>query len=153
QRERYKAAFAVAIALAMVHVYRTEEARYQSLRSFFGVHKIYDASEGEFRVLMHGTTVHGAQRLQDEDGDPVEGRPVPLTYYHKDSPMAATIKAVRARKKGPIKVGVIGLGSGSLACYVEPSDSWKFFEIDPLVVKFSRDEPLFTFVKECAPKV
>ena len=38
-------------------------------------------TDGKFRILMHGTTEHGAQQIRDEDGEPIRGRPEPLTYY------------------------------------------------------------------------
>ena len=151
-RRPYAAAFAVAIAVAMVRLYPGDEARTQTVRSFFGVHKIYDTPEETYRVLMNGTTVHGAQRLTGDDGKPITGRPEPLTYYHANSAMAQVIRAVRARK-GAIRVAVIGLGSGSLACYVEPGDAWQFFEIDPSIVAIARDRPRFNFVRACAPDV
>jgi hypothetical protein len=127
-------AFAVALAFAVVRLYPAHEESPETLRSFFGVHKIYDTPDGNFRVLMHGTTIHGAQRL-DDDGRPQAGRPEPLAYYHSKSPMAQAIAAVRKRKGGPMRVGVVGLGTGALACYVEPGDDWKFFEIDPTVAR------------------
>ncbi len=151
-RRPFKAAFAIAIALAMVRLYPGDEARTQTLRSFFGVHKIYDTPNEAYRVLMHGTTVHGAQRLADDKGKPIVGRPEPLTYYHANSAMAQVIRAVRKRK-GALRVAVIGLGSGTLACYVEPGDEWRFFEIDPAIVAIARDQPRFGFVRACAPQV
>ncbi|MGA8653820.1 MAG: fused MFS/spermidine synthase, partial [Xanthobacteraceae bacterium] len=151
-RRPFKAAFAIAIALAMVRLYPGDEARTQTLRSFFGVHKIYDTPNEAYRVLMHGTTVHGAQRLADDKGKPIVGRPEPLTYYHANSAMAQVIRAVRKRK-GALRVAVIGLGSGTLACYVEPGDEWRFFEIDPAIVAIARDRPRFGFVRACAPQV
>ena len=102
---------------------------------------------------MHGTTVHGAQRLADDKGKPIVGRPEPLTYYHANSAMAQVIRAVRKRK-GALRVAVIGLGSGTLACYVEPGDEWRFFEIDPAIVAIARDRPRFGFVlRAWAPQV
>ncbi len=124
----------------------------QTVRSFFGVHKIYDTPDGVYRVLMNGTTVHGAQKLKDAEGKALTGRPQPLTYYHAKSPMAEIIRAVRSRKQA-MRVAVIGLGSGSLACYFEPGEEWRFFEIDPAIVDIARDHPRFGFVRACAPDV
>jgi hypothetical protein len=151
--ERLKIAMLLAIALSMAHIYRFEDGTTERLRSFFGVYKVTDTADDKYRVLTHGTTVHGAQQIQDDDGAEIVGRPKPLTYYHEKSPMAQSIRAIRARKGGPIKVAVIGLGAGSLACYRASGEAWKFFEIDPLIVKISRDDARFTFVKDCAPDV
>jgi hypothetical protein len=152
-REPLKFAFAIALALAMIRLYPSDEGRSRTVRSFFGVHKIFDTEDGRFRVLMHGTTIHGAQRLRDSDDNPVTGRPEPLTYYHSGSGMAQALAAMRKRKGAPLRVAVIGLGSGSLACHIQPRETWKFFEIDQTVVAFARDTPLFTFVSSCAPDV
>ena len=152
-RYPFKAAFAVAVAVAMIRLYPSDEARTQSVRSFFGVHKIYDTPDGGYRVLMNGTTIHGAQRLTDDDGKPLTGRPEPLTYYHAKSPMAEVIRVVRGRKGAMMRVAVIGLGSGSLACYFEPGEEWRFFEIDPAIVDIARDHPRFNFVRACAPDI
>jgi hypothetical protein len=136
----------------MIRLYPGDEARTHTVRSFFGVHKIYDSPNGVYRVLMNGTTVHGAQKLADDEGKPLNGRPEPLTYYHSKSALAAVIRAVRSRK-GAMRVAVIGLGSGSLACYFAPGDEWRFFEIDPTIVDIARDHPRFGFVRACAPDV
>jgi hypothetical protein len=151
-RRPFRPAFAIAIAVAMIRLYPADEARMQTVRSFFGVHKIYDTPDGVYRVLMHGTTVHGAQKLTDAEGKALTGRPQPLTYYHAKSPMAEIIRAVRSRKQA-MRVAVIGLGSGSLACYFEPGEEWRFFEIDPAIVDIARDHPRFGFVGACAPDV
>ncbi len=151
-RRPLQAAFTVAIAVAMIRLYPGDEARTQTVRSFFGVHKIYDTPDGFYRVLMNGTTIHGAQKLTDDKGKPLTGRPEPLTYYHAKSPMAEIIRAVRSRT-GAMRVAVIGLGSGSLACYFEPGEEWRFFEIDPAIVDIARDHPRFSFVRACAPDV
>jgi SAM-dependent methyltransferase len=46
-------------------------------------------------------------------------------------------------------IGVIGLGTGSLACYARPGQDWTFFEIDPAIERIARDPELFTFLSEC----
>ena len=122
------------------------------MRSFFGVHKITETSDGRFRLLTHGTTLHGGQRIRDE-GQPVEGRPEPLLYYYDGSAIAQTIDAVRSRVGGPIRYAVIGLGSGSLACRAEPADTVHYYEIDPASIRIARDPKLFTFLAECGSNV
>lgn len=46
---------------------------------------------------------------------------------------------------------MVGLGAGSLACYAQPGDTWRFFEIDPAVVRMAQDPAWFTFLHVCAP--
>ena len=48
-------------------------------------------------------------------------------------------------------MAVIGLGAGSLACYLEPGETWRFFEIDPAVIAIARDPRRFSFLQTCAP--
>jgi spermidine synthase len=49
------------------------------------------------------------------------------------------------------RIGVVGLGAGTLACYARPGQSWTFYEIDPAVVNIARDASRFTFLSRCAP--
>jgi hypothetical protein len=152
-RDPPKSAFAVALAFATVWLFPVDGTDIQTLRSFFGVHKIYESDDGRFRILKHGSTIHGAEMIETESGEPVAGRPQPITYYHSKSAMSRVIEAVRARKAGPLRVGVIGLGSGSLACHIAPNETWRFFEIDPTIVAIARDPDHFSFLSSCAPTV
>jgi hypothetical protein len=152
-RDPPKSAFTVALALALIWLCPTNEANRETLRSFFGVHKVYESDDGRFRILKHGSTIHGAQMLETEDGDPVTGRPTPITYYHDKSPMKQVIEALRARKGAPLSVAVIGLGSGTLSCHIEAGENWRFFEIDPTVITIARDPNRFSFLSSCAPNV
>jgi hypothetical protein len=150
-RQPLKLAALIALTFMFIRVYDTESAGRTQLRSFFGVHKILDVPNGEYRVLMHGTTIHGAQRIRDAEGKPIGGRPEPITYYTRNSPIGQAIKAVRDRKGGPIRVAAVGLGTGSIACLTEAGDSLDYYEIDRTVVRVSRDENYFTFIANCAP--
>ena len=150
-RDPPKSAFAVALAFATVWLFPVDGTNIQTLRSFFGVHKIYESDDGRFRILKNGSTIHGAERIETEDGEPVSGRPRPITYYHDKSAMNRVIEAVRARKGGPLRTAVIGLGSGSLACRIAPGETWRFFEIDPTIIDIARDPDRFTFLSSCAP--
>ena len=108
---RWKIFATVALALALIRVYPADEGRVTTVRSFFGVHKIVETPGGYFHVLMHGTTIHGAERFRNNDGTPVTGRPEPITYYHKDGGIGQAITALRERKGAPLKVAAIGVGS------------------------------------------
>lgn len=149
--DRWKLAALVTLGLVLIRVYPADEGRVETVRSFFGVHKIVVTPNGQYHVLMHGTTIHGAQKFLEADGTPVRGRPEPITYYHKDGGIGRAIAAIRERKGGPIRVAVIGLGAGSLACWSEPGEDWTFFEIDQTMVDTARDPRHFTFVSACEP--
>jgi protein-L-isoaspartate O-methyltransferase len=124
-----------------------------TVRSFFGVSKIADSEDGRFRVLSHGTTLHGAERVRDASGKPVSGPPDILMYYYDGSAMAQVMEAVRAQTTGPIRYAVVGLGAGSLACRAKPADTVHYYEIDPAIVYIARDSGLFRFLSACRPDV
>jgi hypothetical protein len=148
---RWKIFATVVVALLLIRAYPADDGRVETVRSFFGVHKIVVTPHGQYHVLMHGTTIHGAQKFQNDDGTPVTGRPEPITYYHKDGGIGQAIAAVRERKGSPLRVAVIGLGSGTLTCASEPGETWKFFEIDQSMVDTARDPKYFTYIQNCAP--
>jgi hypothetical protein len=130
-----------------------EQAGATFVRSFFGVAKISETSDGEYRLLQHGTTLHGGQRIRDASGNPVGGPPEMLLYYWDGSAIAQGFDAVRARIGGPIRYAVVGLGTGTLACRAGPDDTVHYYEIDPAIIRIARDPSLFTFVSTCRPDV
>jgi hypothetical protein len=148
---RWKIFATVVVALLLIRAYPADDGRVETVRSFFGVHKIVVTPHGQYHVLMHGTTIHGAERFQNDDGTPVTGRPEPITYYHKDGGIGQAITAIRERKGAPLRVAVIGLGSGTLTCAAEPGETWKFFEIDQSMVDTARDPKYFTYIRDCQP--
>jgi hypothetical protein len=149
--DRWKLAALATLALVLIRVYPADDGRVETVRSFFGVHKIVVTPHGQYHVLMHGTTIHGAEKFQNDDGTPVPGRPEPITYYHRDGGIGQAITAIRERKGGPLRVAVIGLGAGTLTCASEPGETWKFFEIDQSMVDTARDPKFFTYIGSCEP--
>jgi len=121
-------------------------------RSYFGVYRVIQSWDGQFNVLQHGTTLHGAQRIRDATGASVAST-TPVTYYHARSPMAATVRftgAMAAMARTEPHFGVVGLGAGSLACHSASGERWRFFEIDPVVVSIAKSRN-FTFLSNCQP--
>jgi hypothetical protein len=144
---------AVALAFAALVLLPSAMKRGDAERSFFGVHRVAETPDGQLRVLYHGTTIHGAERISDAAGKPVTGAP-PLTYYHPEGPMARSADIARAatgKSDGTLKAGVVGLGAGSMACFAKPGESWRFYEIDPVVMRIARDPSRFTLLSRCAP--
>jgi len=115
-------------------------ARGDRSRSYFGVYTVEEDARGELRRLAHGTTTHGQQWL-----DPARRRE-PTSYYGRSSGIGLALAAAAP----DARVGVVGLGAGTLACYRKGHQAWTFFEIDPEVLRYSRDGH-FTFVADCAP--
>ena len=148
-RDSLKFAAVVALALVVGVVYQMGSYKGESVRNFFGVHKIYDTADG-YRILLHGTTIHGAEKIADED-EPADERPVPLTYYHANSGLAQAIGALREKKGGPLRFAVVGLGTGSLACLALERDTMTFYEIDQSIVDVATNPGYFKFFSICTP--
>jgi SAM-dependent methyltransferase len=119
----------------------------ESWRSFFGVLRrsqtYVPALGGPVKMLAHGTTLHGAQAQ-----DPAF-RCRPLVYYSPGTPIGQVFRAKEAQSPG-LRIGAVGLGTGSVAAYVRPRDRLTFFEIDPLVVRISTDPRNFSYTTLCA---
>ncbi|MCL4848241.1 MAG: fused MFS/spermidine synthase [Acidobacteria bacterium] len=113
-------------------------------RNFFGVQRVLDDSASEYRLLMHGSTIHGVQALAPER------RREPLSYFTRSGPVGQVFETLLG-ENGHARVAVLGLGGGTLACYARPGHEWTFFEIDAAVVRLARDEGHFTYLRECAP--
>ncbi|WP_456669855.1 spermidine synthase [Bradyrhizobium sp. USDA 3240] len=125
----------------------------EQVRSFFGVHRVVEDRTGQFRLLMHGTTLHGAERVRNPDGTPVSGRPEPTTYYYFGGPIGDAVAETRRAQGRLTRVAAVGLGTGSLACHRHDGEEWTFFELDPQVVRIARDPALFRFLSECGTDI
>lgn len=122
-------------------------------RSFFGTVRVAETPDGQHRLMMHGTTTHGAERIRTTTGAPTT-EPIPATYYHTGSPKERAVtlmRSVAAAAGHPLRAGVVGLGAGSLACHAQTGETWRMFELDPLVVRVAADEKLFRFMSRCLP--
>jgi SAM-dependent methyltransferase len=114
-------------------------------RNFYGSLSVRDefpSSAPAFRILYHGSIVHGVQFL------PPQLQAQPTAYYGRDSGISLAIE--NSRRPG-MRVGVIGLGTGTLATYGRPGDDYRFYEINDLVVKVAQTD--FTFLRDSAAKV
>ncbi len=149
-RDPLKLAAVAAILLGVGTIYDFQSNRGETVRNFFGVHKIYDTPDG-YRVLLHGTTIHGAEKIADEDDPAPDAKPVPLTYYHANSGIAQAIHAMREKKPGALRFAVIGLGTGSISCHAREGDTWNFYEIDQSIIDVASDPGYFTFLSSCTP--
>jgi hypothetical protein len=140
-----------------VAIYPSGVKRGDAQRSYFGVYRV--SSAGDYNILMHGTTLHGAQRVRDDKLERIED-PTPGTYYYPKSPMAQAVRIVRegiakaapaGTEPRPGRYGIIGLGAGSLSCLSKPGDQFRFFEIDPLMVSIAKNPDNFSFLSKCQP--
>ena len=139
---RFAFGFAALLAVNLVHASLREGRSLHIERNFFGVKRVLLAADGQFRVLVHGGTVHGSQSV-----DPAcAGEPT--TYYHRHGPIGDVFALLREKTADP-RVGVIGLGAGTVACYAEPGDHFTFYEIDPGVARIAADPRYFSYLSQC----
>jgi hypothetical protein len=147
------AAAAVGLAMAMqLTALPSLDTAAESYRSFFGVNRVMEVRGGQFRVLVHGTTVHGAIRIRMPDGAPSLGAPKPATYYLPDGPLGDAIAAARATHGTLRHIAVVGLGAGALACHARAGEPITFYEIDPIVARLASDPSRFRYLADCAPQ-
>ncbi|MBX9614716.1 MAG: fused MFS/spermidine synthase [Caulobacteraceae bacterium] len=139
-------AIAAMIALSTQYIARGYDAAFTD-RSFFGVMKVGVAQDpqlgGEVHVLMHGTTLHGAQPRNPAFAC------MPTLYYAPSTPIGQATQTLQVRRPG-LNIGVVGLGTGAMAGYKRAADRMTFFEIDPMVDRLARDPQWFTFISDCA---
>jgi len=156
RRARRWAAFLTELTVLLLAGYVGFETHYATsgtrlmVRNFYGVLRVHDwdppTDWAATRSLTVGTINHGEQFLT-----PVR-RDSPTTYFGPTSGIGLAIRA--KQKTGPIRVGVIGLGTGTIAAYGRAGDYYRYYEINPLVLWLSSPEPAttstqFTFLADC----
>jgi len=130
-----------AIVLAVALASAPDQRELHRERSFFGVYRVTAAEGGNLHRLVHGTTTHGAQ-----DVSPGRER-TPISYYHRGSPIGQLLQTMPASVT--TRAAIIGLGTGSVACYSKPGERWTFYEIDPTVERIARDPRFFSYLRVC----
>ena len=124
---------------------RTSATPDKRVRTFFGIYKIEDHHNS--RTLAHSTTLHGYQSTVPAD------RLRPTSYYAPGSGAGLVFRAAPVLFGPTARVAVVGLGTGTLACYAQPGQAWTIFEIDPAMVRIARDTGQFTYISGCKPDV
>jgi hypothetical protein len=116
-------------------------------RNFYGVLQVTadEDANGAVRKLTHGRTEHGAQYVD------AHRRFLPTTYFGAGTGAELAFQDHPKRKAGlPLRVGVVGLGAGTLAAYGRPGDVFRFYEINPVVVEFARTQ--FSYLSDSPAK-
>jgi hypothetical protein len=121
-------------------------------RNFYGVLTVERLSAGdrnEERLdLRHGRIVHGFQYWSPEK------RRLPTTYYTEGSGIGLALENHARRARGPMNVGVVGLGVGTIAAYARAGDTFRFYDINPAVIALSTGPGrLFSYLADCPAKV
>ena len=112
-------------------------------RTYFGVYSIIDHESS--RQLLHGTTLHGIQLLTPRWEE------WQTTYYGRESGVGRALQLAPSMFGPRAAISVVGLGTGTLACYRQAQQRWTFFELDPEVVQLARTSGQFSFLARCAP--
>lgn len=138
-------AFGITVALIIlsqpVISAKTEKGTLLTKRNFYGVHQV--TKKDGVVVLSHGTTRHG---VQAKDIPALET--VPIGYYYKNSG-ASDAFTLLSQRKGAQKVAILGLGTGSLACYHRENRHFDFYEIDRDIAEVAENPAYFTFLNKC----
>jgi hypothetical protein len=111
-------------------------------RSFFGVYRVI--ASPKHHALQNGTTTHGGQSIYPQFARE------PLTYYHRDGPLGQSF-AWLMRQNPERRVAIVGLGTGTIACYGRPNETWTFYEIDPLIQRIAFNPKYFSYLRDCPP--
>lgn len=136
--------FALGLGAVLLGIALTEGVNGRLLyreRDFFGVVKVTETPGGTYHRLFHGSTLHGEQSFE-----PARMRE-PLTYFTRSGPIGQLMEVFQTNP-APARVGVAGLGVGSLASYARPTDRWVFYEIDPAVTRIASDARFFTYLRD-----
>jgi spermidine synthase len=120
------------------------ETVYQE-RSFFGVLRVWSigSGPGRQRQLWNGSTLHGVQF----PNEPLR----PTSYYGVQTGIGLALG--QREPASPVAIGVVGLGIGTLAAYGQPGDRFRFYEIDPAVIRLTRNERYFTYLAQSRAEV
>jgi hypothetical protein len=141
----WPAVSAAMAAVLVLNVRSTREDTVAMMRNFYGTLRVQEFTAGRilpYRSLVHGTIQHGAQYLSFPENRN------PTTYYSRSSGAGLALRFCCDEK--PKRVGVIGLGAGTLAAYGKPGDFFRFYEINPQVVTVANS--WFTFLKQSPAK-
>jgi SAM-dependent methyltransferase len=167
RRARWQPAWLILIALVVALIAglftavkdQAAEARI-SVRNFYGVLRVLDGAfpgagvfkedkekspddDSRYSKLMNGTIDHGLQFLAPSR------RRWPTTYYGPDSGIGVALGA--ARENGAVRLGVIGLGIGTIAAYGQPRDHYSFYEINPVDIQIANQE--FSYLRDSHAKI
>jgi spermidine synthase len=142
----------LAILLAVSGAAAFDALRYQrdvtvSARNFYGVLRVKEYGEpgmpGHLKRLLHGVIMHGEQHMHE----PMRRQ---LTTYYQASSGIGLALAARQERPG-IRVGLIGLGTGTLAAWGRKGDVYRFYEINPEVIAVAQRE--FTYLADSAATI
>nr|MCU0980097.1 fused MFS/spermidine synthase [Pirellulaceae bacterium] len=141
-------ALAALTATQVVQFQRTLAGVQEVHRNFFGVLQVKlkpaaVATSGLVCQLIHGRTMHGLQFIN------ADKRRCPTSYYGEQSAIGLLLQADPSAP--PRRIGVVGLGVGTLAAYARPGDEFRFYEINPAVIDLA--QRFFDYLPACRGSV
>jgi hypothetical protein len=151
---RFRAGQALVVAVALLAIMveyqntQSDPRFYLRKRNFYGALRVFRMQQGG-NALLHGQTLHGSQLFPPYDH-------MPLAYYGPDSAIGIVLQnhPKRMSAGSALRVGIVGLGAGSLAAYGQPGDYFRYYEINPDVIALAAGpKPVFTFVRDSQARV
>jgi spermidine synthase len=141
---------ALCVAFGSIFVMQWEEKSSTRIlsasRNFYGTLKVFDYypddEEDNYHLLLHGATTHGIQFVKPEKSM------MPTTYYADSSGVGCALNSL---PETPRRIGLVGLGTGSLAAYGRSGDYMRIYEINPDVETLARTQ--FKYLEYCQAKV
>ncbi|HEY7788125.1 MAG TPA: fused MFS/spermidine synthase, partial [Casimicrobiaceae bacterium] len=137
----------VTIGCAIWRVVDFYDTTIVTARNFYGVLRVQESGTTDAsrqRSLVSGTIMHGLQYRA------TPFRRQPTSYYTASSGIGRLLETLHPRKE-PLRVGVIGLGAGTLAAYGTPGDLYRFYDINPAVIRIAKQD--FTYLAESEARV
>lgn len=127
------------------HAWQESKTAILLKRNFYGALRVEDFTDHgrKIRELSHGTIIHGLQML------PANLKHQPTTYYARESGIGLTWQSLQ--KSGPLSMGVVGLGAGTLAAYGRGGDRLHFYEINPLMQAIAQTK--FSYLSDSPARV
>lgn len=131
-------------------------------RNFYGVLSVsHEESDGSYDwdmnllppryVLIHGQIEHGFQYEDDY------WKTQPTTYYGEQTGIGVAVQVMRSQRAadadGHLRVGVIGLGTGTMAAWGEAGDVFRFYEINPAVIELTGEQGIFSYLRDSAAEI
>jgi SAM-dependent methyltransferase len=117
-----------------------------TVRNFYGTLQVFENTEQHYRTMYHGQITHGRQHTQTDKLD------LPTTYYSPEGGAGRTLQ-IKAADGPALRVGVVGLGVGTLVSYGRKGDYYRLYEIDPLVIDIAKNQFSFLSRTQAATEI
>ena len=136
----------VIVILMIIFIIKSSGGNLFARRNFYGIVRVkqkeIETNQQAANFLAHGTTLHGFQFID------ADLRDTPTSYYSTDSGVGLAILNNPHYGSG-MRVGILGLGVGTLAAYGQTGDHYRFYEINPVIVELAEGQgDYFSFIKD-----